>query len=169
MNNARDVALWAIGLAGDCPSLADVKAGLSLLPPVDVQPNPYPLNSEPANIPGAPGLVYLDGPFLSDHWKHTAYAILEVGESFPEGSPERTFIEAQVRRANANNNMDLQWNACMPLDANGQANGTPFPNTLALPSKAYRASGDFLRTVAEAYAHQSVLADPVTGASFPHP
>lgn len=109
-------------------------------PPVEEPVSEVPLSSLPAdcflaNIPGAPGLVYLEVPDGTMYGKH-AHAIPEVRDSFPKGSPEELFLTPQIDNAQILSRVNYPATfepACQPVDPNtGRVTGHDnFPNTLA--------------------------------------
>jgi hypothetical protein len=113
------------------------------------------------DVPNAPKcLVALDGEFAADFYGHRAWAIQEVAECFPVGSPERTFVEAQVEISNEFEGMGaLSVTVCRGLLPNGRAGGDIIQGTFRVPSKD-RDGNDKFRTVAETYAWFSKLPDP---------
>lgn len=128
-----------------------------------------PAGCKLANIVGCPGLVYLTG--LTGHWGKQAYAIDEVGDTFPSGSDEYNFVKANVSYANGTYMTGQFIPACKPLQDSlpPQVNGkeTAYVGTVACPPD--NRGTEFLKTVAEAFAHFSALAEPTTGGDFPHP
>lgn len=135
-------------------------------PPAEEPVSEVPLSSLPAdcflaNIPGAPGAVYLEVPDGTMYGKY-AHAIQEVCDSFPEGSPERAFLQPQIDNAQIKTRvggMGNQETAFQPVDpSTGRVTGYDnFPNTLAWPPTSGRDDAHLFYSVASVIAHLETL------------
>jgi len=119
-----------------------------------------PAGCIPVSIPGTKGLVKMLGAFKGEHWANLAYAISEVGATYPKGSDEQNFVYANVEGATESYVITGFFGACKPVDGQGRANGEAIQGTQACPD--HGREGPFLNTVAAAYAHFSQLDEPVT-------
>jgi hypothetical protein len=136
-----DVAA-ASGVAADHGVAAVTSSGVVL-----------PAGCVASNIKGAPGTVYLT--VKSKTSDGVAFAIDEVADLYPVGSPEYNFLKANLERANGLEiveGQDAIFPACCPLNTDGSLNiDKPMKGVIALPAKD-RGFGGALPTVAAATA-----------------
>lgn len=138
----------------------DLSVGGSHFPPT------LPAGCDWAFVPGQPVNALVRLTAVSGYWGTIPMAIEEIAELCSSGSPQRVFLDANIGYANIEYSIGEFIPACHEVD-NGTLNTTkPLAGTQALPSK--NRTGDYLKTVAQAIAHFSALAEPVTsnGAGF---